>query len=146
MGVNICFRLCLQVEAIAGMRETKGRVEYKVRWKNWGPKYDSWLPEEELNCPEILNKFKKTLEKLEKEEDWQVSRPCAPRCTPTLLCRSFPRGKMSIDQSSSYNIFQGQGQGQGLSQSACPHYSNADARSRVRKEHESLCSKLYFLF
>lgn len=55
-----------------GLREVKGRTEYKVRWKGWSAKYDSWLSEEELNCPDLLKRFLSTLEKLEKQEDWQV--------------------------------------------------------------------------
>lgn len=61
-----------EVEAIMGLRETDGRTEYKVRWKGWNSKYDSWLAEDELNCPELLKRFLTTLEKLEKQEDWQV--------------------------------------------------------------------------
>lgn len=61
-----------EVEAIMSLREVEGRTEYKVRWKGWGAKYDSWLPEDELNCPDLLKKFLTTLEKLEKQEDWQV--------------------------------------------------------------------------
>ncbi|KAK8729366.1 hypothetical protein OTU49_008792, partial [Cherax quadricarinatus] len=62
------------VEAIMGLREVKGRTEYKVRWKGWNSKYDSWLAEDELNCPEILKRFNATLDKLEKQEDWQVEK------------------------------------------------------------------------
>ncbi|XP_068208739.1 uncharacterized protein [Palaemon carinicauda] len=61
-----------EVEAIMSLREVEGRTEYKVRWKGWGAKYDSWLPEDELNCPDLLKRFLTTLEKLEKQEDWQV--------------------------------------------------------------------------
>ncbi|KAG7171827.1 chromo domain-containing protein LHP1-like [Homarus americanus] len=63
-----------EVEAIMGLREVKGRTEYKVRWKGWGSKYDSWLAEDELNCPDILKRFNATLDKLEKQEDWQVEK------------------------------------------------------------------------
>merc|ERR1711874_671942 len=59
---------------IQNMRETNGMTEYKVRWVGWSPKHDSWLSEEELNCPELLKKFLKTLEALEKQEDWQVEK------------------------------------------------------------------------
>lgn len=61
-----------EVEAIMGLREVTGRTEYKVRWKGWSSKYDSWLAEDELNCPDLLKRFLTTLEKLEKQEDWQV--------------------------------------------------------------------------
>lgn len=51
------------------MREVEGRTEYKVRWKGWSAKYDSWLPEEELNCPDLLNRFNATHLKNEEEEE-----------------------------------------------------------------------------
>lgn len=56
-------------------REVQGRTEYKVRWKGWSAKYDSWLPEEELNCPQLLNRFHASRPKVveEKEEEYEVS-------------------------------------------------------------------------
>ncbi|KAK4291002.1 hypothetical protein Pmani_036134 [Petrolisthes manimaculis] len=72
-----------EVERILQMRDVKGRTEYKVRWKGWASKYDSWLPEDEMNCPEVLKAFLKSLEKMdededeeeeEQEEDWQVEK------------------------------------------------------------------------
>ncbi|KAK8395312.1 hypothetical protein O3P69_006181 [Scylla paramamosain] len=59
-----------EVQEIMDMREVKGRTEYKVRWKGWSAKYDSWLPEEELNCPDLLNRFHAThLKNVEEEEE-----------------------------------------------------------------------------
>lgn len=57
------------------MREVKGRTEYKVRWKGWSAKYDSWLAEEELNCPQLLSRFRAALPKEveEEEESYEVS-------------------------------------------------------------------------
>lgn len=59
------------------MRKVKGRTEYKVRWKGWSAKYDSWLPEEELNCPQLLKRFSashpKEVKEEEKEEEYEVS-------------------------------------------------------------------------
>lgn len=56
-------------------REVKGRTEFKVRWKGWGPKYDSWLPEEELNCPQLLSRFHASRPKKveEEKEEYEVS-------------------------------------------------------------------------
>ena len=65
-----------QVQEIKDIRELKGCTEYKVRWKGWSAKYDSWLPEEELNCPDLLNRFHATHlknEEEEEEEEYEVS-------------------------------------------------------------------------
>jgi len=34
-----------------------GSREFLVRWKGWGPGDDTWEPEDNLDCPEIIEKF-----------------------------------------------------------------------------------------
>ncbi|KAG0723307.1 Chromobox 5 [Chionoecetes opilio] len=58
-----------EVQEIMDIRKVKGRTEYKVRWKRWSAKYDSWLPEEELNCPELMKRFNATIKNEEEEEE-----------------------------------------------------------------------------
>ncbi|KAK7017114.1 Chromobox protein 5, partial [Halocaridina rubra] len=53
-----------QVESILDSRERKGKIEYLIAWKDWGPKYNTWEPEENLQgCPEILEKYTTQKEK-----------------------------------------------------------------------------------
>lgn len=56
-----------QVEAIVDHKKEKGRTLYRVRWKGYSPKSDTWLPANELNCKVILNKYKKAQEKVSKD-------------------------------------------------------------------------------
>ena len=53
-----------------------GEVSYKVRWKGFSHKHDSWLPKQEMSCPEMIANFEDSLEKLSKKEDWVVSGGC----------------------------------------------------------------------
>lgn len=61
----------------------RGRfTEYKVRWKGFGPKDDSWVPEAELNCDTLLNKYFKTAG-AKQEEVYEVGMRC---CSHLYLC------------------------------------------------------------
>merc|ERR1712141_172315 len=46
--------------------ENARKREFLVRWKHCGPDDDTWEPEENLNCPELIEKFM---------EKWQKSIP-----------------------------------------------------------------------
>lgn len=40
------------------MRQKKsGTREFLVHWKKWSSAYDSWEPEENLNCQDLIEKF-----------------------------------------------------------------------------------------
>ena len=60
--------LVFEVEALLDRREIRHKrhkpiVEYKIRWKGYDDKNDSWEPESNLNCPELLAEFEKKLAK-----------------------------------------------------------------------------------
>lgn len=48
-----------EVEAILDSKLIKGKTKYLIRWKGWDESDDTWEPEETLNCPELIKKFKK---------------------------------------------------------------------------------------
>uniref|UniRef100_A0A0A9YW54 Chromobox 3 n=1 Tax=Lygus hesperus TaxID=30085 RepID=A0A0A9YW54_LYGHE len=52
-----------EVESIIDSRKRKGRTEFKIRWKGYTASSDTWEPERNLNCPEILDAWKADKEK-----------------------------------------------------------------------------------
>lgn len=49
-----------EVEAILDHRDLKNGRQYLIRWKGFGSSEDSWEKEENLACPKILNKYKRS--------------------------------------------------------------------------------------
>lgn len=58
-----------EVEKIISMVEQKkGRV-FRIRWKGYRPQQDTWEPEDNLNCKDLIEKF---LEKQEKQSQYST--------------------------------------------------------------------------
>lgn len=52
------FQLCIfKVEAIVGHREYNGKLSYKIRWKNYDAKHDTWEDYSSLCCPDLLESY-----------------------------------------------------------------------------------------
>lgn len=52
-----------EVDKIVQMRFKKdGTREFLVHWKRWSSHYDTWEPEANLSCPDIIEKFMKKVE------------------------------------------------------------------------------------
>lgn len=57
--------MVFQVLKIVDVRYTKSdKREFLIRWKNYSPKQDSWEPEENLSCDELISKFLEEQEKV----------------------------------------------------------------------------------
>lgn len=49
-----------EVETLLSVRETaKGKREFLIKWKGWGPSWNNWEPEENILDRRLLKKFKK---------------------------------------------------------------------------------------
>lgn len=47
-----------EVERILEVHHKKnGKREFLIHWKGWSSKFDSWEPENNLNCPDLIKKF-----------------------------------------------------------------------------------------
>lgn len=52
-----------EVERIIDMKtKTDGTREFLVHWKRWSSDHDTWEPEENLNCKDLIEKYLQRLE------------------------------------------------------------------------------------
>lgn len=51
-----------EVEKVLNARiNRKGKWEFFVMWKGWSPDHNNWEPEENLNCPQLIDKVSKRM-------------------------------------------------------------------------------------
>ena len=75
-----------EVEKIIEVHFKKNKTrEFLIRWKGFTSADDTWEPEENLNCPELITKFMQKVEKAKTTEarELRANRPHTKRYTLT---------------------------------------------------------------
>jgi len=50
-----------EVEKIMDKRVTKRGLEYKIKWKGFSNRHNTWEPENNLSCPNMIAQFEKSI-------------------------------------------------------------------------------------
>ncbi|XP_004536439.1 ABC transporter F family member 4 isoform X2 [Ceratitis capitata] len=78
-----------EVDKIIDYAEEKNQRVFRIRWKGFGPKADTWEPEENLSCDEIIDKFMKRMKSQENVSFKELREE--PKKTKRLVNETSPR-------------------------------------------------------
>lgn len=68
-----------EVEKIVDVRTQKGKKEFRIRWKGWSAKDDTWEKLSALDCPEKIKEFEKSRKTTKNTKQKSAGKKGAPK-------------------------------------------------------------------
>lgn len=81
-----------EVEKILDVQyHRENKRDFLIRWKGYSSKSDSWEPEENLDCDDLINKFMDKLDQMKNVDHKELRTVRAPTHRFTLMTQSADR-------------------------------------------------------
>ena len=91
------------MEKVVDMRIKNGKREDLLKWKNYPDSENTWEPQSNLDCPELISDFEDRLKK--KKEEKKRNNRLKKMATPRRR-RRLPRRKITNDEDSTKDYSQ----------------------------------------